>query len=108
MEIYEKYKKTLYKDELGDNFFMLKYGEAFQYSEKTSRLHLWSKTACKNLAKLCPILNEDCTDDPLYIVDIKITDLPKILDIWGLKKRLMKNSKSLKNKEQKLAHKIIK
>lgn len=40
MDIYKEYKRTLYNDEVGDRFFLLKYGEAFKYSDNVFRLHL--------------------------------------------------------------------
>lgn len=109
--ISDKYKHLLWKDEVGDSFLLLKYGEIFQYSQDVLRIHSWSKKifmkTFSNLERICPIFNEWQTDDGLCIADINRADLPQVIEAWAPKKRFAKNSKWLKDKEKKLGHKII-
>ena len=102
-----EYAHLLWKDELGDDFLLLKYAEVYRYSENILRLHCWSKLALNNLKKICSIFNEWATDDAIYSADINISDFAQVIQAWAPKKRFAKNSKWLKDKEQRLAHKII-
>ncbi len=104
-----EYKHTLWKDEFGDDFLLLKFGEVYEspYGKNNLRLVTWAKPIRNKLTKLGLILNEDGTDDPLWILDLKRADLPILLKLGAGKNRFAKNSKWLKDKEEKLAHKIL-
>ncbi|MCB9772243.1 MAG: hypothetical protein H6754_06795 [Candidatus Omnitrophica bacterium] len=105
--ITEQHRHLLWKDELGDYFLLLKFGEVFRYEEGILRIHCFSQKAFNNLKKVCPIFNEWSTDDKLYLADIDKADLYKVIKAWSPRKRFAQNSAWLKDKEKRLAHRII-
>jgi hypothetical protein len=105
--ITKEHRHLIWKDEVGHSFLLLKYAEVFRYSDEVLRFHSWSKKALSNLKKMCPVFNERATDDGLYIFDMDGVFFPQVIKAWAPRKRFAKNSKWLKDKEQRLAHKII-
>ena len=109
--ITKKQRHLLWQDELGDDFLLLKYGEVYRYSEDTVRVIIF---ALKNLPselsllrKQGVILNEFMTDDPLLVLDIDKQYLSRIISMGEFKRRPDKNGKWVKDKELRLAHKIL-
>lgn len=107
--ITKKQEHMLYKDELGDDFLLLKIGEIYESPKGRNNLRLvtWSKTIHNSMAKLGLTLNDDSTDDPLWLIDFKRENLPKLCELWANKKRFKRNSAWLLDKEKRLAHQII-
>jgi len=105
--ISDKYKHLLYRDELGDDFILLKYGEVFKYSKNILRLYCWNKKMSFQLKKMGVILNQTETDDKLYILDVKTENLPLLISLGAFKRRPNKQGKWIKSKEKKLGHKIL-
>jgi hypothetical protein len=103
-----KYKKLLWKDEVGDTFILLKYAEIYRYSDTILKMVIWSYKQAQAVKKLGIVLAKDSTDDGLYIYDIHIRDLDKAIDMGGsFTNRFRKESKWIKDKEKRLAHRII-
>ena len=104
-------RHLLWQDELGDNFILLKYGEVYRYSQDILRVVVFAvKNPPKELSLLRKqgvILNEFRTDDPLLILDIDKQYLPRIIAMGEFKRRPNKNGAWIKDKEQRLAHKIL-
>ncbi|MDP8265264.1 MAG: hypothetical protein P9M12_07320 [Candidatus Aceula lacicola] len=100
-------KQLLYKDELGDVFLLLKYGEVFRYSKNVLRVIISLHSKAVQLRKSAVILNEDSTDDRLYIFDVNQRYLPQIIALGVFKRRPHKNGKWIKKMQKKLAHRII-
>jgi len=105
--ILSKYKQMLWKDEIDDVFLLLKYAEVYPYSENVMRLHLFSKKMLLQLREMGVVLNEVPIDDDFYILDIEKKNLPLIIELGKFKRRPSKKGKWIKDKEKKLAHKII-
>ena len=105
--ITKKHKHLLWKDELGDSFLLLKYAEVYKYSDDILRMHIFVRQKAFQIKNLVPVLREDSTDDGLYIFDISKQDLDRIIQLGAFKRRPNINGKWIKDKEQKLAHKII-
>ena len=53
----------IWRDEIGDSFVLVKYGEIFRYGENTLRLLTWSRQMCAQLRLKGVILNETSYDD---------------------------------------------
>lgn len=105
--ITNEHKVLLWQDECGDQFLILKYTEVFKYSDNLLRLHCWSFKFKELLKTKGLIVNERKPDDPLFIIDVKIENLFKLLRLDTIKKRMGKTSKKLLKLEKVLAHKII-
>lgn len=105
--ITKRHKHLLYKDEIGEEFLLLKRCEVFERSETTLGCHFWLKPARSKVAFLSSRFNERVTDDPLYICDINKADLPALLALERSKRRKRLTDVWLKDMEKKLCHKII-
>ena len=101
----------LWQDELGEDFLLLKYAEVYRYSQDILRVVVFTlknpPTKLSLLRKEGVILNEFRTDDPLLILDIDKQYLPRIIALGDFKRRPNKNGAWIKDKEQRLAHKIL-
>lgn len=97
----------LWQDELGDDFLLLKYAEVYEYFDNTLRLLVFCPQKCSQLRKSGLILNEDSTDDGLCIVDVDKQNLEQIIALGAFKRRPSIKGKWIKDKEKKLAHRII-
>ena len=108
--ITKKNKHLLFQDELGDDFLLLKYCEVYRRSQDTLKLVVFtSKSRGQNVAQLRKqgvILNEWQTDDGLLLLDIDKRNLPLIISMGAFERRPHKNGAWIKDKEQRLGHKI--
>jgi len=100
-------RHLLWKDELGDDFIILKYAEVYRYSKDTLRMCCWSRKKALQLIKKGIILAKERTDDLLYYLDVKIEDLPLLIELGAFKKRPNIRGKWITKKEEQLGHKII-
>jgi len=100
-------KHLLYKDELGDVFLLLQCGRVSRYSKDILRVIISLRSKAVWLRKSVVILNEDTTDDGLYLFDVNQRYLPQIIALGTFKRRPHKNGKWIKKMEKKLAHRII-
>ena len=107
--INKEHSCMLWKDDDKDfsDFLLLKYAEVYRYSEKVLRLHVFSSRKLSQLRCRGLILNEEELDEPFTIVDVDSSNLEQIIQLGAFKKRPNLNGRWLKDKEQKLAHKII-
>ena len=102
-----KYTQLLWRDEIGDSFLILKYAEIYRYSDKLLKMVIWSAQKATQLRKMGVVLYEDETDDGLYLFDISIKNLDKVVALGTFKCRPYKNGHGLKIKKKKLAHRIL-
>jgi hypothetical protein len=100
-------KHLLWKDEIGDPFLLLNYGEVYKYDKNTLRLLAWSREMCARLRQKGVILNERSYDDRLYALDIDRFNLALLIQLGAFKRRPHKNGKWIKHKEELLGHRII-
>ena len=107
----KQYAQMLWRDECGDDFLLLKYCEVYQYSEDILKLVVFaSKSFDQNVSQLRKhgvILKEWSTDDNLLLLDVDKRNLALIISLGAFKRRPHKNGAWIKNKEQRLAHRII-
>ena len=106
--ILPKDRHMLWHDEVKpfSDFIILKYGEVYKFSDSIVRVFCWSDKILAQLKKMGLILSEIKTDDNFYTLDIKIENLPLLIQMGRFKKRLNSNSKWFKEKEILLGHKI--
>jgi len=102
----EKQKHLLWKDELGDDFIILKYAEVYRYSKETLLVCCWSRKKALWLIKKGIVLAKDRTDDLLYFLEVKIKDLPLLIELGAFKRRPNIRGKWIAKKEEQLGHKI--
>jgi len=102
----KKERHLLWKDELGDDFIILKYAEVYRYSKKILRVCCWSRQKAFQLIKKAKILAEDRTDDLMYYLDVNIEELPLLISLGAFKRRPNIHGKWIKGKEEELGHKI--
>ncbi len=105
--ISKKYAHLLWQDELGDDFLLLDYAEVYQCSENVLRLLIFQHKKGLLLKDLGVIFNEWETDDGLLTMDIEKQNLTSIIELGNFKRRPDINGKWIKDKEKKLAHRII-
>lgn len=105
--INQDFKHLLWKDEIGDNFILLKYGGVYRYSENTLRLLAWSRKIRIQLRRKGVVLNETSYDDGLYSLDIDRSNLSLLIELGTFKRRPHKNGKWIKTKERLLGHRIF-
>lgn len=105
--INRKYKFLLYKDYLNDTFLLFDWGEIFEYSRKFLTIHCLNKSALERIAKMMPIFDLKQTDDLMFIFNINVENLPKILSSCSRTKRIGRDSEKIKKLEIKLGHKIL-
>ena len=103
----KKYRHLLWKDELGDDFILLKYAEVYKYSKSVLRLCIWSSQKRFWLRERGLILEEMPLSEGLYILDVKIENLPLLIALGAFRKRPHLKGRWLEEKERLLAHKII-
>ncbi len=103
----QQYKRQVWFDELGEQFLLLNYAEAFKYSDKVLRLHIYRPKMSVLLEKKVPILNRMDTDEGLVIVDVAMDYLTPVIELGAFKRRPDYNGKFIKELEEKLAHKIL-
>ncbi len=97
----------IWRDEIGNDFLLLKYGEVYRYGENTLRLLAWNPDLCARLRERGVILNEISYDDGLYAIDIDRSDLGLLIQLGAFKRRPYKDGKWIKRKEDLLGHRII-
>lgn len=103
----KKYKSSLWQDEVGDDFMLLKYAEAYRYSEDTIGLFVWNFKMLARMRKMGVIFDERGTDDPLVACKSKATDLPRLIALGAFRARPHLKGRWLEEKKRLLAHKII-
>lgn len=87
-------------------FIILKYGEIYRYSEDLLTAHIWKKSVVKKL-EAKGIVEDKCELDDLDVLFINVKHLPYLISLGNFKRRIPKNSKWLKSREELLAHKIL-
>ena len=102
-----EHKHLLWKDEIGDDFLITKWGEIFIYSETELRLYVWSPKMYSQLKKTGVILSEDPSDDSFYTINVKLSYLPELLAVSGFRRRPDVRGRWIKSLESRLGHKII-
>ena len=102
----EKQKQLLWKDELNDDFILLKYAEIYRYSKNTLMISCWSRGKALWLIKKGIIIAWDRTDDLLYHLETDLTNLGHSIALGAFKRRPNIKGKWLKSKEQLLGHRI--
>lgn len=113
----KKYKHLLWQDEAYQlfrreddrhTFLLTSFCEIYRYTKDTFKLIIFTPYKMPLLRKSGLIFNEWGTDDNLYLCEIKVADLDKILALEKRKKRIYLEGKRLKHLEERLGHKIIK
>lgn len=99
-------KHLLWKDELNDQFILLKYAEVFRFSEKELVVWCWSKKKAAQVRNNCSVLNEDQTGDGLSIFRVKVEDLGRLISLGAHKKRPNIMGRWISDKEKRLGHRI--
>ena len=102
----EKQKHLLWKDELGDDFIILKYAEVYRYSKDTLRVCCWSRKKALQLINRGVVLAKDRTDDYLYYLDVNLKNLSLLIELGAFKRRPNIRGKWIAKKEELLSHKI--
>lgn len=105
--ISSKHKHLLYKDETNQTFLLTKYLEIYRKSKKTLGVNCWSKRIYLQLKKEGIISDKFITDDRLYTFEIENANLPLLIATGSHSRRVHRNGRWLKDKEKRLAHKII-
>lgn len=104
----KKYRKMIWKDEIGDDFLLTKRAEIYDYSETMVKVIVfsWSKVLLDSIQ--FSRFNEWHTDDHLIVFEAKKDNLDEIIGIMGsFKKRPYINGNWIKDKEEMLGHKIL-
>ena len=101
-----KERNLLWVDELGDDFVLLKYCEIYRYSEDDLQLCFWNLPQSTTVQKMIPNFDYEVTDDRMYYFKTNVKNLPQIIQLGGFKRRPNLNGRWLKDKEEKLGHKI--
>ena len=102
----EKQKHLLWKDELGDDFIILKYAEFYRYSKDTLRVCCWSREKALQLIKKGIVSAKERNDNLLYYLDVNIKDLPLLIALGAFKRRPNIRGKWIRRKEELLSHEI--
>lgn len=105
--ITSKHKHLLWKDEIGDNFILLRCGEVYRYSNSLLGLYLISKPKALQLKKKGVITDYRETDDKLWVSTTKVENLSRLIDWYGFKKRPHISGNWIGKMESLLGHKII-
>jgi hypothetical protein len=101
-------KHLLWKDEIGDSFLLLKYGEIYKYSEAEIGVYCWNKAVSTRLAKKRLILRRSEIGDDFTVLFAKVQNLPQIIAMLCIpSRRFNKGSKWIAHKERILGHRII-
>lgn len=100
-------KHLLWKDELGDDFILLKYTEVFIFDQNKLRLHCWSKQKRFQLFKEGLVLEEDEVNEPFYVLYVDRANLGRLIAMGAHTRRPNIQGRWIKDKECKLAHKIL-
>lgn len=105
-----QYRQMLWKDECGDDFLITKFCEIYRRSKGTIKLVVFDKKFRRSNLSLLKergiVLDEWETDDNLLLLDVDKRYLSLIISFGMFKRRPNKNGKWIKDKEQRLAHKI--
>jgi hypothetical protein len=105
--ITKKHKCLLYRDEIFDSFLLLLNMEVYRKSETQLGVYCWVKSVFLKLKKLGIVSNEFITDDKLYCFTTDNANLPLLIATGRHFKRIYQHGRWLKDKERRLAHKII-
>jgi hypothetical protein len=105
--ISDKYKHLLYKDEINDPFLLTNKMEIYLKSESVVGCYCWSFKTTVKLRSMGIIFNEWSTADGLYTFETKNENLEVLIQCGAPKRRVHKDGKWIKSREEKLGHKII-
>lgn len=105
--ISSKYSHLLYKDEINDKFLLLKNMAIYRKSKTILGVNCWSKRIFLQLKKEGIISDEYITDDKLYNFETENANLLLLIATGSHSRRIHRNGRWLKDKEKRLAHKII-
>jgi len=101
-----RWKHLLWKDELGDEFLLLKFGEVCRYGRTTLRAYIWSHTKAVRVQNLGGKLKIK-TDDGLFIVDFPHDLLASVIRLGAFRRRPPKRGRWIQDKEERLGHRIL-
>ena len=106
-----QFRHLLWQDECGDDFLILKHCEVYRKSEDILKLVVFNpKIFNQNAFQLRNqgvILNEWSTDDGLLLLDVNTQNLALVIALGTFKRRPHKDGAWIKDKEERLAHKIL-
>ena len=105
--ITEKHKHLLYKDELNSPFILTKYCEIYKKTDKILGVYCWSPKIFRQIEDLGLNFKTYKTADRLYCFETKVENLNQIIELGAHSRRVYRRGKWLKDKEKRLAHKII-
>ena len=103
----QEFKHLIYRDEIGDSFILTKVMEIYRKTKTTIGCYCWSYNTLVKLRSKGIIFNEWSTSDGLYLFETNNENLSILIECGSPKRRIHKNGKLLKYREQKLAHRII-
>jgi hypothetical protein len=103
-----EHKHLLWKDDNDDPFILTDFCEAYEYSAEIIRLLFWDSKSFKRIAGILNTFDHHKTDDPIWMCSIKVEDFSKLLKLCKSRKnRRTKAGKWIKDKEKRLAHRIL-
>lgn len=111
--ITRQFKHLLWKDESEElhDFLILKDCEVYRRSKDILRLVVFNPKAFFQKASLLKkegaIFNEWWLDDGLVLLDVDKRSLPCIISLGAFKRRPNRNGTWIKDKERRLAHRIL-
>ncbi len=103
----QKQCHLLWRDEIGDLFFLTKKMEVYIHSKTSLRCICWNVKTYSLLKNKGLISHEMFTDDPIISFRVSVENLPLILSLGSFKRRPDKNGTWLRVKEKLLGHKIL-
>ncbi len=105
--ISKEYSHLLWKDEIGDEFLLLKYAEIYRYSENTVMVLTWSYPKRITIVRKNIVIDEDAFEDGLYGLLVDRSNLGFLIDLGSFRIRPNLKGNWIKGKEDLLGHKII-
>lgn len=100
-------KHLLYKDEVNNQFLLLKNMEIYRKSNTTFGVSCWSKKIYLQLKKEGIISKKYITDDKLFTFETDNANLLLLISTGSHSRRVNRHGRWLKDKEKRLGHKII-
>lgn len=100
-------KHLLWKDECDDEFILTSFGEIYESPNEGVRLVSWLSQNSPTIKGFGVNIGFSSTDDGLCLLDYPKEKLPVLLAKNRLRRRPYLNGAWLKDKEARLAHKII-
>jgi len=103
--ISQKERHLLWKDEVGDDFILLKFCEIYRYDDSQLGVIFFSGTIPLEIKPL--IYDFFPLGDGLYTCKTKAENLPRFIALGRWKKRPHVNGRLIKRLEKRLGHKIL-